>query len=148
LQLLLTIDLLGRSGTTISQNASAPPGSPPAAPQPWTGPDYNARLSAAQQAFNAAKSAIDQAVRSFHTASKQAAAASSASHDHLKNDTSLFGRFTHWVESGAHWIAQRVPLGAISGLLAKVAAVAALLSFIPVLGQVPTRSPLPPRQGA
>jgi hypothetical protein len=120
-----------------TQNSSAPAGTPPVDPQKWTGPPYDARLAAAQTAFGAAKGLIDDAVRQFHDASKTAAGAvNAASHDDLKNDTSILGSAVHAVEAGAHWVSQHFPLEAVAGLLNKISAVAAALSFIPAIGEI------------
>ena len=120
-------------------SAHAAPGAPPAQPATWTGPDWSAQLSSAQQTFNHAKGQIDDAVNHFRSASSTAAqAVNAASQDSLKNDTSIWGDITHVILSGAHWVATHVPLQAISAVLNKISAIAGIValvaSVIPVIG--------------
>ncbi len=112
-------------------NAHAAPGAPPVQPATWTGPDWSAQLSSAQQTFNHAKGQIDAAVNQFRLASSTAAqAVNAASQDSLKNDTSPWGDFVHIALAGAHWVATHVPLQAISAILNKISAIAGIVALI------------------
>lgn len=115
-------------------NQGAPPGTTPIQPQAWTGPNYDAQLTNAQEALQRAKNQVDEAVKQFRAAAKSAAhAVGSAIDDPLKDDTSLWGKVKRTVKKGANWAAENLPLEAIAKWAGTIAAVLGVLSLIPFL---------------
>lgn len=110
-------------------NDAAEPGSPSVRPEPWSGPNHHAALDAARRDLERARERVHEAVRAFEDASDITAdAIGDAIDDDLKNDDSLWGS----IKRGADWMVDNLPIAEIASIAGKIAAVAGVLSLIPI----------------
>ena len=110
-------------------NDAAEPGSPSVQPEPWSGPNHHAALDAARRDLERARERVREAVRAFEDASDTTAdAIGDAIDDDLKNDDSLWGS----IKRGADWVVDNLPIAEIASIAGKIAAVAGVLSLIPI----------------
>ena len=111
-------------------NDAAEPGAPSAQPEPWSGPNHHAALDAARpRSSNEPASGCTKRCGAFEDASDTTAdAIGDAIDDDLKNDDSLWGS----IKRGADWVVDNLPIAEIASIAGKIAAVAGVLSLIPI----------------
>ncbi len=117
----------GQRATTSSQAGE----DPPYQGQPWSGPDWNARLGDADAALAAARARLDQAVANRDRAGQDAAGTvRAAADDFLQDDRSLLGRFKRTVSNAARVVTEALPIEELAAIVAVAAAVLVLATLL------------------